>query len=184
MPSARFLNFPKNSALFLIRPFLIIGYCVYVTLKVLNFGTVAVKFWWKKTPSVVSLGCFAAENYFLIKLICKLKLEKSLVNSFNLTYILETIIHLPLYDVLWNHLNHIILGGKSHNYTQPHICWCKKISIWKNNAYSFMSCYRLTNIFRFETLHSRIVAETMTKNKTEINNWTTMSLLYVWQWCR
>ena len=153
----------------------------YVTLKVLNFGTVAVKFWWKKNTLCRKL---AAENYFLIKLICKLKLEKSLVNSFNLTYILETIIHLPLYDVLWNHLNHIILGGKSHNYTQPHICWCKKISIWKNNAYSFMSCYRLTNIFRFETLHSRIVAETMTKNKTEINNWTTMSLLYVWQWCR
>ena len=98
-----------------------------------------------------------------------MKLEKSLVNSFNLTYILETIIHLPLYDVLWNHLNHIILGGKSHNYTQPHIWWCKKISIWKNNAYSVISCYRLTNRFRLETLHSRIVAETMTKNKTEIN---------------
>ena len=99
-----------------------------------------------------------------------MKLEKSLVNSFNLTYILETIIYLPLYDVLWNHLNHIILGGKSHNYTQPHICWCKKISVWKNNAYSFISCYRLTNRFRLETLHSRIVVEDMTKNKTKINN--------------
>ena len=30
LPNARFLNFLKNSALFLIRPFLIIGYCVYV----------------------------------------------------------------------------------------------------------------------------------------------------------
>ena len=106
-------------------------------------------------------------NYFLIKLICKLKLEKSLVNSPNLINILETIIHLPLYDVLWNHLNHIILGGKSHNYTQPHICWCKKILVWKNNAYSFMSCYRLTNSFRLETLHSRIVVETMPKKQNK-----------------
>ena len=29
LPSARFLNFPKISASFLIRPFLIIGYCMY-----------------------------------------------------------------------------------------------------------------------------------------------------------
>ena len=28
LPNARFLNFPKNSLLFLIRPFLIIGYSV------------------------------------------------------------------------------------------------------------------------------------------------------------
>ena len=89
------------------------------------------------------------------------------MNSPNLTNILGTIIHLPVYDMLWNHLNHIILGGNAHNYTQPHICWCKKISIWKNIAYFLVSCYRLTDGFRLETLHSRIVVETMVKNKNK-----------------
>ena len=67
LPSACFLNFAQNSTLFLIWPFLIIGYCVYIALLCSNLETL-------KDCRIGTEVQKTIENFHMVLTLCYTKL--------------------------------------------------------------------------------------------------------------